>query len=561
MSNNNAIEGGANRKSKVVQTDDNRLKENLAETVQGDASSHGEKSSVEMSNNSPIKRGRGRPRGPKNLNKSNQVSGISISESKPPRRGRGRPKLQKATKLKGSGDDLAGETPTEVIQTDGNSEEEEEEEKKMAETGQGDVASHEEEPSVEESNSPVKSGRGETPTEVIQTDGNSEEEEKKMAETGQGDVASHEEEPSVEESNNSPVKSGRGRPQGFKMLKVSLTDIIKTEQVSGISTSESKLPRRGRGRPKLQKATELKAQEPINQSSDEDNLTADHFPKKRGRPRKSLNKSPSDNADAKDLPNGASDAPKAKRGRPKGSTKRKSGRLTSGENGGSSAMRGNPRRSSNKTPMLETEESSEEEEDAEKPPRGRGRPKKIKQETGDPPPAKKRLGRPKGSLNKKQGQRGRPRKYPEELKKPRVWKPLGRPRKYPRVDPAEGSEPAPPRGRGRPHKTQSKKGAHLRKSLPESLPSPIDPNVEPPRKRGRPPKSEAVPKRKRGRPKGSVNSSKAGSGTPIECADANHSTAESDSPLVALKCEAEEVEIKEETPINQDADSEVSNQA
>ncbi|XP_037329324.1 serine/arginine repetitive matrix protein 1-like isoform X2 [Pungitius pungitius] len=526
MSNNNAIEGGANRKSKVVQTDDNRLKENLAETVQGDASSHGEKSSVEMSNNSPIKRGRGRPRGPKNLNKSNQVSGISISESKPPRRGRGRPKLQKATKLKGSGDDLAGETPTEVIQTDGNSEEEEEEEKKMAETGQGDVASHEEEPSVEES--------------------------------------------------NSPVKSGRGRPQGFKMLKVSLTDIIKTEQVSGISTSESKLPRRGRGRPKLQKATELKAQEPINQSSDEDNLTADHFPKKR----KSLSKSPSDNADAKDLPNGASDAPKAKRGRPKGSTKRKSG---------SSAMRRNPRRSSNKTPKLETEERSEEGEDAEKPPRGRGRPKKIKQETGDRPPAKKRPGRPKGSLNKKRpahkvselnrsppkpwkrgrpkktkAKRGRPRKYPlpspKEIKKPRVWKPLGRPRKYPRVDPAEGSEPAPPRGRGRPHKTQSKKGAHLRKSLPESLPSPIDPNVEPPRKRGRPPKSEAVPKRKRGRPKGSVNSSKAGSGTPIECADANHSTAESDSPLVALKCEAEEVEIKEETPINQDADSEVKPQ-
>uniref|UniRef100_G3NJQ2 Chromosomal protein D1-like n=1 Tax=Gasterosteus aculeatus aculeatus TaxID=481459 RepID=G3NJQ2_GASAC len=312
-------------------------------------------------------------------------------------------------------------------------------------------------------------------------------------------------------SNNNSIKRGRGRPQGSMKLN-------KLKQVLSISTSESKPPRRGRGRPKLPKATELEGsgddlagnsvqtQEPNKQSSDEDGPTADRSPRKRGRPKKSLYKSTCD--DAEDLPNGASDAPKAKRGRPKGSTKRKSGK----------------------------------------------RPKKIKQETAGSPPAKKRPGRPKGSLNKKRpaykakpwkrgrprkpkAKRGRPRKYPlpspEELKKPKVWKPLGRPRKYPRT-------------------------------LPESLSLPSDPGVEPQRKRGRPPsapKSDAVPTRKRGRPKGSVNSSKAGRGAPIDSADDDHSTAESDSAPMVLKCEEEEAEIKEDASINQDADSEVSNQA
>ncbi|KAM8840514.1 uncharacterized protein AB9W97_001288 isoform 2-T6 [Spinachia spinachia] len=337
-----------------------------------------------------------------------------------------------------------------------------------------------------------------------------------MAETGQGDVASNEEESSVQMSNNNAIERG-----------ANLSEVVQTD-----------------GTHKEKSSVEMSNNSPIKRA----------------------------------------------RGRPKGSTKCKSGSLTSGENGGSSVMRRNPRRSSDKKPLLDTVGSNKEGEDAEKRPRGRGRPKKIKQETGGSPPAKKRLGRPKGSLNKKRpaykvsqlkrsppkpwtrgrprkpkAKRGRPRKYPlpKELKKPRVWKPLGRPRKYSRADPAEGSEPAPRRSRGRPHKSQSKKGAHLPKTLPESLPSPSDPNVEPQRKRGRPPsapKSDAAPTRKRGRPKGSVNTNKAEGGTPIDSADGNHSTAERDSPLVALKCDTEEVAIKDETPINQDADSEVSNQ-
>nr|XP_040045149.1 origin recognition complex subunit 4 [Gasterosteus aculeatus aculeatus]XP_040045150.1 origin recognition complex subunit 4 [Gasterosteus aculeatus aculeatus] len=447
----------------------------------------------------------------------------------------------------------------------------------MAETERGNAASNEEESSVEMSNNNAIE-RGANLSEVVQTDGNRIKE--KIAEI-QGDATSHKETSCVEMSNNNSIKRGRGRPQGSMKLN-------KLKQVLSISTSESKPPRRGRGRPKLPKATELEGsgddlagnsvqtQEPNKQSSDEDGPTADRSPRKRGRPKKSLYKSTCD--DAEDLPNGASDAPKAKRGRPKGSTKRKSGSLTGRENGGSSVQRQNPRRSSGKKPRLETEESSENGEDAE-------RPKKIKQETAGSPPAKKRPGRPKGSLNKKRpaykakpwkrgrprkpkAKRGRPRKYPlpspEELKKPKVWKPLGRPRKYPRADPAEGSEPAPRRSRGRPHKTQSKKGAHLRKTLPESLSLPSDPGVEPQRKRGRPPsapKSDAVPTRKRGRPKGSVNSSKAGRGAPIDSADDDHSTAESDSAPMVLKCEEEEAEIKEDASINQDADSEVSNQA
>lgn len=505
------------------------------------------------------------------------------------------------------------------------------------------------------------------------------EEEIRTAETEQGDVASNEGESSVEMSNNSPTKRGRGRPQGSKKLKVCVTDVNLMELVSGISNGDSTQPPRRRGRPKLIKNTEQQAsgdvhadnsvqtQESKKQASNEDSPTTDHTPKKRGRPRKSLSKSTSEKADAKDLPNGGSDAPKAKRGRPKGSTKRKSESLTSDQNEGSLVTPQKQRRSLNKKPRLETEVSSEALKAngspvslirrrgrprkvevnntgnstqatsngiSEKPRRGRGRPRKIVQQremvTDGSQPAKRGRGRPKGSLNKKPpaykvgrpqrskptkgkrgrprlqpAKRGRPRKYPlpspEELKKPKVWKPLGRPRKYPRADPPEGAPAAPRRSRGRPRKSESKKGAHLRKSLLASSSSPRNPSVGSPRKRGRPPsapKSDAAPPRKRGRPKGSVNKNKARSEAQLD--SGNHSKAKSDSTpgeepvgeevehegeLVEEEVEQEEERVEEEVQheeeevqhntetsiehgdnteeslIDQDAGFEVSNQA
>ncbi|XP_032391388.1 serine/arginine repetitive matrix protein 1 isoform X4 [Etheostoma spectabile] len=361
------------------------------------------------------------------------------------------------------------------------------------------------------------------------------EEEMRTAETEQGDVASNEEESSVEMT-NSPTKKGRGRPQGSKKLKVCVTDVNLMELVSGISNGGSTQPPRKRGRPKLKKNAEqqgagadhaddsVQSQGSKKHTSDEDSLLTDRSPKKRGRPRKYLSNSTPEKADTKDLLNGGSDRPKAKRGRPKGSTKRKSESLPSEETEGGFVTRRKQSWSPNKKHRLETELSSEGEENADvsqkaKMRRGRGRPKGS---LNKKPPAYKvhgKVGWPRRSLTtkvkrgrprKQPAKRGRPRKYPlpspDELKKPKVWKPLGRPRKYPRVDPPEGSLPAPRRSCGRPRKSESKKGAHLRKNLPASSSSPCNPNVGSPRKRGRPPgtqKKDAGTPRKRGRPKGS----------------------------------------------------------
>ncbi|XP_074470382.1 uncharacterized protein LOC141754868 [Sebastes fasciatus] len=387
-------------------------------------------------------------------------------------------------------------------------------------------------------------------TELVQADGNSMEEEIRTTETEQGDVASNEEESSGEMSNNSPVKRGRGRPQGSKKLKV-----------TGIANGK-------------------------DGSGDNHGDNSEQTPKKRGRPRKSL----SENTDAKDLPNGESDTPKAKRGRPKGSTKRKSESLT---NDGSSVTRPRQRGSPNKKPRLETKAAAT-------PHRGRGRPRKS---VDGSQPAKERRGRPKGSLNKKPpafkvhakvgrpkstpskkgkrgrpskqpAKRGRPRKHPlpsaEELKKPRVWKPLGRPRKYPRDDTPEESQTAARRGRGRPVKVESKKGAHLRKSLPASSSSPHNPNVIP-RKRGRPPltpKSDTTTKRRMGRPKGSVNKNKARREAQLDSELPDNSKEESDSSVGVEHVEPAEEEVvehfeenTEESLIDQDASFEFSNQA
>lgn len=215
--------------------------------------------------------------------------------------------------------------------------------------------------------------------------------------------------------------------------------------------------------------------------------------------------------------------------------------------------------------------------------RGRGRPRRIIEQdsedkkepfTDGSEPVKRARGRPLGSFNsthilseddlapkRKRGRprkkdpsqtkRGRPRKYPrpspEELNKPKVWKPLGRPRKYPRVESVDGPPPAPPRKRGRPRKSESKKGAHLRKSLPTTPRSPSD---GPPQKRGRPPGQKKTPvdregevPRKRGRPKGSRNKSKITAETLLDSTLPNHvKNKSSGSPLVYCEPMKEEPE-------------------
>lgn len=486
-------------------------------------------------------------------------------------------------------------------------------------------------------------------TEVFTAEGRGMEEEIRMAETEQADGVSNEAEPSVNASNNSPIKRGRGRPQGSKKLKVCVTDVNLMELVSGISNGGPPPPQRGRGRPKLSSTKETvrsgdgqaenshrgKGRPRGSKKVDSNGgcPTSDLAPRKRGRPKKSLSQSTDQKVAAADLPNGGSSTPKAGRGRPKGSTKRKLESLR--EDVGSPATprkRGRPKGSLNKKRRLEVEVSSEGEAETEGSisngitntlQRGRGRPRKYfdnrkrnqKSLAGSSGTIKRGRGRPKGSLNKKcpafklvqhgtvsrprrvhvsppkerpgrpkkTAKRGRPRKYPlpppeDRHKKPKVWKPLGRPRKYPRVDPPEGTLPAPVRRPGRPRKSESKRGAHLRKNMPAS-PS-AHPNDGVPRKRGRPPgttKSADVTPRKRGRPKGSLNKNKADRATQLDSALSNHSKLKSE-PSAVLLLEGEPIEEEmeddtqttttttnaanaEETVIEEDATFEVSNQA
>lgn len=500
-------------------------------------------------------------------------------------------------------------------------------------------------------------------TVAVQVDITNMEEEIRTAEAERGDAANNES--SVDMSNSGPTKRGRGRPQGSKKLKVCVTDVNLMELVSGISNGGSTQPQRKRGRPKLSgtKHTEQQgsgdnnADSSVqslqgqgrpkgskNQGSDENSSMTDHSPKKRGRPKKSLSNSTLEKAEAEGVPNGGSDAPKMGRGRPKGSKKRKSETLTSDEENEGRLVtprkRGRPKGSWNHSPKLEVKSEGEAEADeslktlkrgrgrprkvvnntvestqdtlnsiSKMPQRGRGRPRKSieldrrgKKEvaTDGSQPAKRGRGRPKGSLNKKPrthsrslyvlpskgtpgrprkqpAKRGRPRKYPlpapEELKKPKVWKPLGRPRKYPRVDPPEGAPAAPRRRRGRPRKSESKKGAHLRKSLPTTSSSPNNPSDGYPRKRGRPStlKSEGAALRKRGRPKGSVNKNKARSETRLDSTLLNHLKSESSAFGGGYEGELIKQEPETDMPIehrssteelhDQDGSFEVSNHA
>lgn len=170
----------------------------------------------------------------------------------------------------------------------------------------------------------------------------------------------------------------------------------------------------------------------------------------------------------------------------------------------------------------------------------------------------------RGRPSKQPAKRGRPRKYPllspDELKKPKVWKPLGRPRKYPRVDPPEGASPTPRRSRGRPRKSESKRGAHLRKSLLfTGSSSPSSPSEETPRKRGRPSgtaKGGDGAARKRGRPKGSVNKNKAAYETQADRAlpvkRPHHSRAKNDLSMDEEDHQEGEAATTEEEDFDQD---------
>ncbi|XP_064797005.1 chromosomal protein D1-like [Oncorhynchus masou masou] len=204
----------------------------------------------------------------------------------------------------------------------------------------------------------------------------------------------------------------------------------------------------------------------------------------RGRPPKNRPVSESDQA----LSNGSSTTPKREWGRPKRSVTKK------GRDGPSGALSN----SSTTTPKKGQPKGSTSRLGASRitPKRGRAKgsvftkPKMLKvigkPSQGQPSkvvdPSPKKCGRP----FKVKSKRGRPKKIltpeeEEERKKlesqPRVLKPIGRPRIYPRNDPPVTE----PRGRGRPCKSEDKRGAHLRKP-------PKPPIYDgPPLKRGCPP--------------------------------------------------------------------------
>lgn len=326
---------------------------------------------------------------------------------------------------------------------------------------------------------------------------------------------------------------------GSKKLQVSVTDIslLQPGITNGVCSQDT-TKKRGRGRPKVS--------------------TRDHTLKKRGRPKGSKNTTVK--AAAGELLNGGTPKRPRGRPKGSIKRKLNDSDDESEDSFSPPRKRGRPMGSSNKKPKFETELSDEDDAQTvqNKPKKGRprkvegtfkkgrsGRPRRVmreKAETDGLQPAKRR-GRPKGSRNKtfeyiarvenvdldrpqrahmpparldnslpkkmskrgrpKKGNRGRPRKNPlppgEELYKPRQWKQLGRPRKYPREEQPDGaaSPETPRRGRGRPRKSESKKGAHLRRPVSDCGP----------KRRGRPPnaaKKYDGPPRKRGRPKGSV---------------------------------------------------------
>lgn len=492
--------------TEVVHIEDSSMEEEMvmAAAEQEDAPNNEGESSAEMLNNSPTKRGRGRPKGSKQLqvcvadvNDTEEVSGISNGESARPQRGRGRPSLS-------------------------------------------DKRNAEQQVDGENSVQTPKAGRGRP--------------------KGSGKSNSKED--------GTPKKRGRpkGSPNKSTLEKVAAGDL---------PNGGSDTPKRGRGRPKG--SANKRKSESI--SGDDDDEGGSVTPRKKGRPKGSSNKKPRLDRDGSSEEEAESNGklnlakrgrPKkmgvsngiakvARRGRPKKSAKLVSGKreAVTGSSQSGKRGRGRPKGSLNKkSPSFKAHSDKS------------GRPRRP-----HVPPARLEAVIPaktgkRGRPRKQPGKRGRPRKYPvpsaEDLKKPRVWKPLGRPRKYPRADPPEGALDTPRRSRGRPRKSDSKKGAHFRKSLsPSSLT--VDGT---PRKRGRPPSAskaqDGVP-RKRGRPKGSVNKNK----TSNEIQRLRESPVKNDSSDGDEDDKEEQVEEEqtsegdktEEMLMDQDGGFDVSNQA
>lgn len=318
-----------------------------------------------------------------------------------------------------------------------------------------------------------------------------------MAETEQRD-------PLTDDGESSHSESELKKSIGLKNLQVCMTD-ISLEQPdltnggsvgSGINSNKRK-----RGRPK---GSTVKAAGDMNggtlkrskgREESEDSFSP---PRKRGRPKGSPKKV-IHKTETSDDDGAVQNTPK--RGRPKkGQAKGKRGRPKKIDQMGATQKRaaadgtelprkraGRPKGSRNKPVLTVRLEST-----SGRPTRVHVAPDKLNISLPRKNPGKR--GRPKKIS------RGRPRKKPlppeEELDQPRVWKALGRPRKYPKEDPPEGasSPETPRRGRGRPRKSESKKGAHLKKFNSDGAPN------KPPKAA----KEQDGPPRKRGRPKGSV---------------------------------------------------------
>lgn len=262
-------------------------------------------------------------------------------------------------------------------------------------------------------------------------------------------------------------------------------------------------------------------------------IKGENTPKKRGRPKGSTVKAAGDmNGGMPKRPRGEDEPDKSlssprKRGRPKGSLKKLTQKIeTSDDNGTEQNTPTEPKKSQAKgkrgRPKKVVQVGATEQEPAadgtERPRKSPGRPKgsrnkpvftvRLESTSGRPTrvivaPEKLNMTLPgkspgKRGRPKKMG-RGRPKKRPlspeEEPYLPRVWKALGRPRKYPKKEPPEGasSPETPSRGRGRPRKSESKKGAHLKKISSDGTPN-----------KPKATKEQDGSPRKRGRPKGSV---------------------------------------------------------